>query len=226
MERWFVWGFLIILAYDGFLMALFSWMVQSQKFSQYRIRTPTTYRITKTQKAINISLNGLLSLSFFAAVFYHLHEYLMYFDQRASAVLMFGEVLGSLLLYDFMYYFLHRGMHHPKVMKYVHGVHHYARFPTSPESIYLHPAENLAGLALLLFAVSVVGPISAASLLLVLFIHQSVNILVHCNLVLPHPAFRLINFWATKHDFHHGKHLNKNYASIFPFWDQMFGTYR
>ena len=226
MEMWFVWGFLGILAYSGVLMNFFAWAVESEKFSKYRIRTPTSYRISRTKRAINIGLNGTLSLVFFFAVFYHFHESLIDFEGVTPVMMIFGEVMGALLLYDFMYYFLHRAMHYPKVMKYVHGVHHYVRFPTSPESIYLHPAENLAGLALLLFAVFIIGPVSGISLLLILFIHHSVNILVHSNLVFPSPFCRLFNFWAVKHDFHHGKHLNRNFASIFPFWDQMFGTYQ
>lgn len=214
----------VILAFDGVLMSFMAWAAQSSSLKQYRIRTPTTYRIPKLKKAINIGLNGMLSMVFFAAMLYHFGDYLMD-DEPVNGVAIFGEVLASLLLYDFMYYFLHRGMHHPKFMKYVHGVHHYVRFPTSTESIYLHPVENLAGLGLLCIAMMLVGPISAVSFLIVFLIHSTVNILVHSNLVLPHPAFKLFNFWAVKHDLHHGKHLNRNYASIFPFWDQMFGTY-
>jgi len=214
----------VILAFDGVLMSFMAWAAQSSSLKQYRIRTPTTYRIPKLKKAINIGLNGMLSMVFFAAMLYHFGDYLMD-DEPVNGVAIFGEVLASLLLYDFLYYFLHRGMHHPKFMKYVHGVHHYVRFPTSTESIYLHPVENLAGLGLLCIAMMLVGPISAVSFLIVFFIHSTVNILVHSNLVLPHPAFKLFNFWAVKHDLHHGKHLNRNYASIFPFWDQMFGTY-
>lgn len=214
----------VILAFDGVLMSVMAWAAQSSSLKRYRIRTPTTYRIPKLKKAINIGLNGLLSMVFFAAMLYHFGDYLMD-DEPVNGVAIFGEVLASLLLYDFLYYFLHRGMHHPKFMKYVHGVHHYVRFPTSTESIYLHPVENLAGLGLLCIAMMLVGPISAVSFLIVFFIHSTVNILVHSNLVLPHPAFKLFNFWAMKHDLHHGKHLNRNYASIFPFWDQMFGTY-
>jgi len=213
----------IILVFDGILMSGMAWAAQSSSLKKYRIRTPTTYRIPKAKKAINIGLNAMLSMSFFAAVFYHFGDYIIG-SERVSGVTVFGEVLASLMLYDFMYYFLHRGMHHPKLMKYVHGVHHYVRFPTSTESIYLHPAENLAGLGLLCIAMAIIGPISALSFLIVFFIHSTVNILVHSNLDLPHPVFKLFNFWAKKHDLHHGKHLNRNYASIFPFWDQMFGT--
>lgn len=213
-----------ILLFDGVLMFFMAWAAQSSSLKRYRIRTPTTYRIPKAKKAINISLNATLSLVFFAAVLYHFGDALIY-DGPVRGVTLFGEVLASLLLYDFMYYFLHRGMHHPKFMKYVHGVHHYVRFPTSAESIYLHPAENLAGLGLLCIAMAIVGPVSAVAFLIIFFIHSTVNILVHANLNLPHPAFKLLNFWAIKHDIHHGKHLNRNYASIFPFWDLMFGTY-
>ena len=214
----------VILIFDGILMTFMAWAAQSSSLKQYRIRTPTTYRIPKAKKAINISLNGTLSLVYLIAILYYFGDNLIY-DQPASGVTIFGEILASLLLYDFMYYFMHRAMHNPKAMKYVHGVHHYVRFPTSPESIYLHPVENMAGLGLLCLAMVVIGPISAFSFLACFFIYSTANILVHSNLDLPHPAFKLLNFWARKHDLHHGKHLNRNYASLFPFWDMMFDTY-
>lgn len=224
MSQEFFMALAVILIFDGILMAFFAWAVQSPRFAKYRIRTPTKQRISNGRKAVNISLNGLLALSFFAFVFVYFGDYVIG-QQSVPAIMVFGEVLGSLMLYDFMYYFLHRGMHHPKFMKYVHGVHHYVRFPTSAESIFLHPLENLAGLGLLCLAIAIVGPISPLSFLMVFFIHHVANILVHSNLVLPYSFCKLFNFWAIKHDIHHGKHLNKNYASIFPFWDQMFGTY-
>lgn len=213
-----------ILLFDGLLMNTLAWAAQSSSLKQYRLRTPTTYRIPKAKKIANISLNTLLSLVLLAAILYHFGDDMIY-RKTPGWVTVFGEVLASLLLYDFLYYFMHRAMHHPKAMKYVHGVHHYVRFPTSSESIYLHPAENIAGLSLLCGAMMLVGPISALSFLVCFFIHSTANILVHSNLDLPHPAFKLFNFWARKHDLHHGKHLNRNYASIFPFWDLMFDTY-
>jgi len=44
--------------------------------------------------------------------------------------------------------------------------------------------------------------------------------------VVPHPAFKLTNYWVIRHDRHHYKHLNTNFASIFPYWDMMFGTHK
>ena len=214
----------VILVFDGLLMALLMWAVTSKKYGKYRIRTPKTYRIPKSRKWINTSLNSLLSLVFLFAVIQTFHGALFHFEDT-KGVTIFGEVIATLLFYDFCYYFMHRGMHHPKAMKFVHGVHHYVRFPTSMESIYLHPVENLAGLGLLMASVALLGPISMEAFCIVFFLHSTFNILVHSNLALPHPAFKFFNFLALKHDLHHGKHLNRNYASLTPFWDLMFGTY-
>ena len=55
------------------------------------------------------------------------------------------------------------------------------------------------------------------------FLFSAINIYVHSNLSFPHPVFRLLNFWTRTHDVHH-YYCRNNYSSIFPFWDQMFGT--
>ncbi|MCG8669154.1 MAG: sterol desaturase family protein [Pseudomonadales bacterium] len=214
----------VILVFAGLLMGLLMWAVNSKAYGKYRIRTPKTYRIPQSRKVINVVLNSTLSLVFLFAIIQTFHGSLFHFGE-VKGVTIFGEVIAALLLYDFCYYFMHRGMHHPKAMKFVHGVHHYVRFPTSMESIYLHPVENLAGLGLLMGSIAVLGPISMEAFCIVFFIHSTFNILVHSNLMLPHPAFKFFNFLALKHDLHHGKHLNKNYASLTPFWDLLFGTY-
>jgi sterol desaturase/sphingolipid hydroxylase (fatty acid hydroxylase superfamily) len=216
------WG--LVLAMDGILMSWLTWAANSKKYGRYRIRTPQAYEIPRSKKIINTQLNNMLSLSMFGAFAYFLGATEIYAGWPGLPRLL-GEVLGVLLLYDFMYYFFHRAMHHPKVMRHMHGVHHFVRFPTSDESIYLHPGETLGGVGLLILSVVVVGPISNVSFIVMFAIYSSVNIIVHSNLVFPHPAFRLFNFWTTSHDVHHHK-VKHNYASIFPFWDQMFGTYR
>lgn len=213
-----------ILTFDGFLMAFLMWAVQSDRYKSFRIRTPKTYRIPKSKKYKNVAMNMGISVVLIFGVLGLFQSYLVY-DGEASVVLIVGEVIASLLLYDFLYYFMHRNMHNPKFMKFVHGTHHYVRFPTAFESLYVHPVEGISGLLLLLISTAIIGPVSVASFLIIFFIHSTVNILVHSNLDIPHPAMRLFNFWAQKHDIHHGKHLNKNYASITPFWDFLFGTY-
>ena len=212
--------------FAGLLMALLQWMVLSDKFKQYRIRTPENVTIPLGRKVVNVGLNMIWTLLIIFSAFWFLQDDLVYFGADVAGVTVFGEVLAVLLFYDFMYYFMHRTLHHPKLMKFVHGVHHRARFPTAFESLFLHPAEAFGGLFLLFLSSLVIGPVSAVAMWIIIFIHTTANILVHANMVLPGRLFILSNFWAVKHDFHHGKHLNRNYASIFPFWDLMFGTYQ
>ncbi len=213
-----------LLLFDALLMAGLTWMAHSARYRQYRIRSTERDEIPLARKHINTMLNNLLSLSIFVAFFYFLGETSLYGSWPGVTTLL-GEVLGVLLLYDFMYYFFHRSLHHPRLMKYIHGVHHHVRHTTSDKSIYLNPIETMGGLGLLVLSIVILGPISATSFLFVFFLHSVINIIVHSNLVLPHPAFRLFNFWTVRHDFHHHK-VRYNYASIFPFWDQAFGTYK
>jgi sterol desaturase/sphingolipid hydroxylase (fatty acid hydroxylase superfamily) len=215
----------LLLAVDSLLIRWLEKAVHRPEYAKYRIRTPTSYEIPARRRAINTSLNGLFALSIFVAFFALLGRRALYVGLPPSIPAFIGETLGVLLLYDFMYYFLHRFMHHRRVMDHVHRIHHMVRFPTARESSFLHPAETFAGIALLLLAVVLLGPISGTSFLVVYAIHSIANIIVHGNLVLPHPVFRLTNFWAAKHDIHHHR-MTHNYASLFPFWDQAFGTFR
>lgn len=213
-----------ILLLDGVLMAWLTWAVTSKRFEKYRVRPTKPNRIPIPRKHINTLLNNLLALLIFIAYFIHLGEQTLYSGWPGVAHFL-GETLGVLMLYDLVYYFYHRGMHHPRIMKAIHGVHHFVRQPSANESIYLHPLEQMGALAILIAAIVVLGPISGYSFLAIFLIYSTANIIVHANLIFPHPAFKLFNFWVEKHDTHHHK-IRYNYASIFPFWDQAFGTFK
>lgn len=213
-----------ILAFDGILMAWLTWAVTSERFGKYRIRPTKPNRIPVPRKHINTALNNLLALLIFIAYFVHLGDQTLVAGWPGITRFL-GETLGVLMLYDLAYYFYHRSMHHPRIMKAVHGVHHFVRQPSANESIYLHPAEQIGALCILIGSIWLLGPISSASFLAIFFIYSTANIIVHANLIFPHPAFRLFNFWVEKHDTHHDK-IRYNYASIFPFWDQAFGTFK
>lgn len=213
-----------LLALSGVLMTALNWAATSARYGRYRVRGQGSNRITPRQKWLNVTLNNTLALLIFIAFLYHFGPALLRPGWPGVAH-FFGETFAVLLLYDCAYYFYHRGMHHPKIMKYVHGVHHKVRYPTASESIFLHPLEQIGALCLLLGSIALLGPISGASFLAIFFIYSTANIIVHANIVLPHSALRLFNFWVQKHDIHHDQ-FRYNYASIFPFWDQAFGTYK
>ena len=176
MTNTFIASMISIALFSGLLMGVLQWMVKSDKYKQYRIRTPEVERIPMSVKARNIAMNMVFSIGIFTFYLYFFHGYLftdslssspLSSNNAASYTTMFGEVLAVLLFYDFLYYFLHRIFHYPKVMKAVHGVHHKARFPTAVESVYLHPLENLAGLSLLMLTTMLIGPVSVTAFLLI-----------------------------------------------------------
>jgi len=210
-----------ILVVDGAAVAGLSAIAASPRYAHLLVRAGRN-RMTPRAEAVNTNLNNLFSMVIFGSYFYFLGAHTLYAG-TPSIVVIAGQTLGVLLLYDLMYYFFHRAMHRPFLMRTVHGIHHQVRFPLARLSVYLHPLETLGGLGLLILAIVLIGPISAASFLLIFLIHSLANIIVHSNLHFDHPAMGLFNFWVAKHDVHHDK-FKYNYASIFPFWDMAFGT--
>jgi sterol desaturase/sphingolipid hydroxylase (fatty acid hydroxylase superfamily) len=207
---------------DTALAGWLGWAVRSERYGKYRIhkgRNP----IADKQRTTSIALNYSLPPIMYALFLYFLGNRLLYVPLPGVGRLLV-ETLGVVMLYDFMYYFFHRALHFPAGMRMIHGVHHKIRYATAEASTYLHPAETVGGTGLFLLAIVILGPVSATSFLIDFFLFSAINIVVHSNLVFPHPIFRLFNFWTRAHDVHH-YYCRNNYSSIFPFWDMAFRTF-
>lgn len=214
--------FLGIFAFATVMGGTLGWAARSEKYASYRIhrgRNPIAEKLRAPTIAMNYSLPWIM----YGAFFYFLGNHTIYAGVPSIGRLAF-ESIGSIVLYDFLYYFLHRAMHTQTGMRLIHAVHHKVRYVTAESGSYLHPLETFAGTALFLLSVVIVGPVSAASFLIANFIFTTVNIWVHSNFVIPARWAGLLNFWTRTHDVHHYYGRN-NYSSIFPFWDQMFGTH-
>jgi sterol desaturase/sphingolipid hydroxylase (fatty acid hydroxylase superfamily) len=130
-----------------------------------------------------------------------------------------------LLLYDFLYYWMHRSAFHQwGPLRKVHVVHHAVRHPHAIDSLYLHPLETFLGLALLVACSVVVGPVHPATFTVAFGVYSFLNILVHSGLDLPFFPLRALSFLARKHDVHHTSMKGGNYASLTPLFDRLFGT--
>jgi sterol desaturase/sphingolipid hydroxylase (fatty acid hydroxylase superfamily) len=198
------------------------WMARSEKYSVLRIhkgRNPIADKLKGPTIAMNYSLPWIM----YGGFFYFLGNYTIHAGLPSWPRLVF-ESLGSVLLYDFLYYFMHRAMHTKTGMRIIHGVHHKVRYVTAESGSYLHPLETFAGTALFLGSVVAIGPVSAAGFLIANFLFTTINIWVHSNFVFKAKWAGLLNFWSRTHDVHH-YYCRNNYSSIFPFWDQMFGTH-
>lgn len=132
---------------------------------------------------------------------------------------------GTVLLYDFLYYFLHRDLlHGVKSLIRVHSVHHTGKYPTAADALYIHPVETILGIAVLLISFVVVGPMHVASFGIVMLLHTHLNITIHWGLAFRVFPLNLLTYMAKKHDIHHKSMRAGNFASITPLPDLIFGT--
>ena len=174
------------------------------------------------------SLNGALYLVLIAplAVFYTWLGLPMMdaavWDRLPLAV----KALAALVVYDFSLYWVHR-MLHTSVLWPAHAVHH-----SDPELHFLswsrgHFTEQVVIAGCLVFTSSWMGfrLEEIAGLALIKGLHQHY---VHSKLDWDHGIFRDVIVSPQFHRWHHAnvaEAYDKNFASIFPVFDRMFGTY-
>lgn len=134
---------------------------------------------------------------------------------------------GFLVFNDAWFYFWHRLMHHPKLFRWVHAVHHKS-VDVNPFSSYsFHAVEALILGGWVVPAVMLV-PTSMPVLAGLQIIGLSNNVMSHLGYeFLPRwfarvPPFSWLNT-STFHNLHHTQ-LNANYGLMFRWWDKVFGT--
>ncbi len=136
------------------------------------------------------------------------------------------EAIATLLLYDFLYYFMHRILFHEWTwMRKVHAVHHTNKYPTAFESLYGHPLENGLGVGLLMTCIAIVGPVSLPAFAVIFATFSFANLLIHSGLDFRQPGLRVFGIMARKHARHHASMRAGNYASITPLPDLLFRTH-
>jgi ferredoxin-NADP reductase len=127
---------------------------------------------------------------------------------------------------DAWFYFFHRLMHHPKVYKYVHAVHHQS-LDTNPFTVSSFHIIESAILGSWIIPVAFVMPIYVPMLGVMQFVGLANNIKSHLG-------YEIYPLWfqktwlkylisSTHHNIHHTRY-NGNYGLMFTFWDSLLGT--
>ena len=199
-------------------------VARSERYKKYRLYTPVNDPLANTSKVPRTFFIILFIACLWTAYLTQGYDWIIHDEPSAFAVLPV-QILAVLLIYDFMFYWVHRVFHLPLLMRYVHYVHHEVRFPTAIDDYYLHPIDTLWVTTLFYLSVAIVGPFNTTTFIATLFVWVFMNNAIHGGLNLPHPVFRLTNYLARMHNVHHGKNMSSNFGSFFPFWDMMFGTH-
>jgi len=133
------------------------------------------------------------------------------------------------IIHDTYFYWTHRLMHHPRLFKIFHLVHHQSTNPSPWAAYAFHPLEAIveAGIfPVLLFTI----PIHSVHLPLFFLFSIIYNVYGHTGYEIYPKGFarhwlgRWINT-SVNHNMHH-QYFKGNYGLYFLFWDRVMGTIR
>jgi Delta7-sterol 5-desaturase len=130
-------------------------------------------------------------------------------------------------VHDAYFYWAHRVMHHPKLFKYIHLVHHKSNNPSPWTAYAFHPIEAVIEAAIVpIFAFSL--PVHRSAIIIYMLFQIVYNVYGHLGYeIFPK---NLNKHWFGKwfntsvsHNMHH-KYSVKNYGLWTTIWDRLMGT--
>lgn len=133
----------------------------------------------------------------------------------------------ALVVHDAYFYWTHRLMHHPRLFKTMHLVHHRSTNPTPWAAFAFHPTEAVVEAGIITVLAFTV-PMTFWSLMIFLVIMTIENVIGHLGYEF-FPRWLTnsrIGFWlnsSTNHNQHH-KYFEGNYGLYFRWWDVWMGT--
>jgi sterol desaturase/sphingolipid hydroxylase (fatty acid hydroxylase superfamily) len=139
------------------------------------------------------------------------------------------SIFLMILLHDTYFYWMHRLMHHPRLYRRVHLIHHKSTNPSPLAAYAFHPLEAIAEASIIFFIVFLI-PFHRTALLTFLIFMIFYNVYGHLGYELYPKGFNKtrIGRWlntSVNHNQHHEK-VKGNYGLYFLFWDRWLGTIR
>jgi sterol desaturase/sphingolipid hydroxylase (fatty acid hydroxylase superfamily) len=141
----------------------------------------------------------------------------------------FSAFFLMLVLHDTYFYWTHRLMHHPKLFKTLHLVHHKSTNPSPWAAYAFHPLEAIIEVGIVpIFLFTI--PIHTYHLPFFFMFMILYNVYGHLGYELYPKGFNktVVGRWvntSVNHNQHH-QYFKGNYGLYFLFWDRVMGTIR
>jgi len=133
----------------------------------------------------------------------------------------------SLIIHDTYFYWMHRLLHHKRLFKLTHLVHHQSTNPTPWASYSFHFIEAWTEGAIL-FVMVLLMPVHPLTIILFTVIGFMINVYGHLGYEVAPRWFRhSFLFEVLNTSIHHNLHHSKfkgNYGLYFRIWDRLMGT--
>eukprot|EP01062_Namystynia_karyoxenos_P014657 TRINITY_DN15286_c0_g1_i1.p1 TRINITY_DN15286_c0_g1~~TRINITY_DN15286_c0_g1_i1.p1 ORF type:complete len:306 (+),score=114.05 TRINITY_DN15286_c0_g1_i1:89-919(+) len=173
-------------------------------------------------------INYATSLAMVTAVWPLLKNCGIHIGERPGLPVCLLQFCACVMIEDFLFYWTHRLLHHPRLYRHIHKQHHHYTAPIAICGAYMHPLEQqiivggiLAGPVL----IALVWGLQYQVLWAWLFFRNWETAEEHSGFDLPFLPSRLLPLYdgPAYHDFHH-KVFDGNYAAVTCLWDRLFGT--
>lgn len=208
-----------------FYLIFYCWLPEK---CQQRKLNKRQYKPKQLQTEITWSLINGLIFSFsgavalilwqkgFTKVYTNIHDYGWWYLPVSLVI--------SMLLHETYYYWLHRWMHHPRVFKIVHKVHHDSNITSPFTAFSFHPLEGVLQ-AIFFPVVLLFLPMHYYIIIVQLVIMSLSSVINHLDIEIYPKNFNknIFGKWligATHHSLHH-KQFKYNYGLYFTFWDKI-----
>ena len=214
-------SFLIFLAIPVFLLMICAEMVYGL------LKGKNNYRLNDTITSINIGLISrfptILNLGFQGLTFSYIAKNLNLFQLPVNSIFTW---IFAFILYDFLYYWMHRLHHEFKLLWATHVVHHHG------EEFNLSTALRQTSTGFLwkwifFLPILLVG-IPSSVFVAVGGLNLIYQFWVHTEHIGKMGWYEKIFITPSNHRIHHAKnpeYIDRNYGGVFILWDRLFGTY-
>lgn len=217
------------LIFSGGMFLLF-WGVLSNRLRNRRIQKKAI-KLSQVLRETGYSFSSIFILGLSAT-------FLTWYRRSGMPTLIEGNAIDAgwfipavtfllIVLHDTYFYFAHRLMHHRKLYRLTHIVHHRSLQPTPLAAFTFQPTEAVLQ-ALFVLVVNILYPVPIASLAAFLFYSLIMNILGHLGYEILPSGFTRSRWtmWSntpTHHAMHH-RYVHCNYSLYFNWWDRILGT--
>ncbi|MBS7566897.1 sterol desaturase family protein [Mucilaginibacter sp. Bleaf8] len=137
------------------------------------------------------------------------------------------SLILSLIIHDTYFYWMHRLLHHKKLFRYTHLVHHQSTNPSPWTSYSFHILEACVEGGVL-FVVAILMPLHPITIVLFTVVGFMINVYGHLGYEVAPQGFRhTVLFEVLNTSVHHNLHHSKfkgNYGLYFRVWDRLMGT--
>jgi len=179
--------------------------------------------LNSSVSSVVLAITAIIALSDglrpYTLIYTDIHEYSLFWIP-VSLVL-------TLLVHDAYFYWMHRILHHKKLFRITHLVHHKSTNPSPWTSYSFHFLEAIAEGGVMIVLVFIM-PLHPLTLILFAFSSFLINVYGHLGYEIMPKGFRN-SFWfeiintSTFHNFHHLK-FKGNYGLYLRVWDRWMKT--